>query len=119
MHSYSQRVFLISGMNTQEEELQGLSNEDLLQAIWRINSLQRSLSIMALTWASCLHDAAAAALPAKQRPRLLTSVNSRTFNGAGAGVPQVQCLIRAMRHVTKFNRWIQYPKCLMQTLTGT
>ena len=119
MHSYSQRVLLISGMNTQEEELQGLSNEDLLQAIWRINSLQRSLSIMVLTWASCLHDAAAAALPAKQRPRLLTSVNSRTFNGAGAGVPQVQCLIRAMRHATKFNRRIRYPKCLMQTLTGT
>ena len=103
MHSYS-RVVLISGLNTQEEQLQGLSNGDLLQAIWRINSLQRSLSIMALTWASCLHDAAAAALPIKQRPKLLTSVISRPSGGAGAGVPQVRCLIGAMKHATRCDR---------------
>jgi hypothetical protein len=36
--------------------LEGLENEALVQAIWRINSLRRSLAIMALTWASCLHD---------------------------------------------------------------
>ena len=91
-------------MNTQEEQLQGLSNEHLLQAIWRINSLQRSLSIMALTWASCLHDAAAAALPVKQRPKLLTSVNLRPSGGGGASVPQVQCLIRAMRQIERIDR---------------
>lgn len=36
--------------------MEGLSNEVLVAAIWRINSLRRSLAIMALTWASCLHD---------------------------------------------------------------
>lgn len=40
----------------QEIGLDGLENEVLVQAIWRINSLRRSLAIMALTWASCLHD---------------------------------------------------------------
>lgn len=104
MHLHSQCVCLIFGVTTQEEQLQGLSNEDLLQAIWRINSLQRSLAIMALTWASCLHDAAAAALPAKQRPKLMTSAVSRPSGGAGAGVPQVQCLIRIIGHVTTSDR---------------
>ena len=91
MRVSSECVLLIARLTTQEEQLEGLSNEDLLQALWRINSLQRSLAIMALTWASCLHDAAAAALPAKQRPKLMTSAVARPSSGAGAGISQVWC----------------------------
>ena len=63
-----------------------MTNEDLLLAIWRINSLQRSLSIMALTWASCLHDAAAAAFPGKLRPGITTTVSMQARpSGAPTG----------------------------------
>ena len=74
----------------QEEHLEGLTNEDLLQAVWRINSLQRSLSIMALTWASCLHDAAAAAYPGKLWQGSATPMPPRP---SGASLSQVLTLI--------------------------
>ena len=76
----------------QEEHLEGLTNEDLLQAVWRINSLQRSLSIMALTWASCLHDAAAASYPGRSRQGSATPMPPRP---SGASLSQVPTLIHS------------------------
>ncbi len=79
----------------QEEQLEGLTNEDVLQAIWRINSLQRSLSIMALTWASCLHDAAAATFPGKLRPGVAINASMQVRPSAAptGSLLQVRCLL--------------------------
>ena len=83
---HQQRPLNLRCQLLQEEQLEGVTNEDLLQAIWRINSLQRSLSIMALTWASCLHDAAAAAFPGKLRPGITTTVSMQGWpSGAPTG----------------------------------
>lgn len=95
----------------QEEHLEGLGNEELLQAIWRINSLQRSLSIMALTWASCLHDAAAAAFPGKPRQGLAAAVYSRPSSVLGGTLSQVgscftkrrlACTLEEMPHLVYY-----------------
>lgn len=48
----------ILSFHEQESLLEGLDNSVLACAIWRINSLRRSLAIMAITWAACLHDPA-------------------------------------------------------------
>ncbi|BDA49325.1 probable 1-phosphatidylinositol-3-phosphate 5-kinase FAB1C [Coccomyxa sp. Obi] len=58
--------------------LEGLSNETLVLAIWRINSLRRSLAIMALTWASCLHD------PNTFAPRQAASLPAQTMARANS-----------------------------------
>lgn len=62
----------------QENLLEGLSNEVLVLAIWRINSLRRSLAIMALTWASCLHD------PSTFAQRQTYSLPAHTMARAGS-----------------------------------
>lgn len=58
-------------LRLQESALEGLDNSVLAAAIWRINSLRRSLAIMALTWAAALHDASSFAPAALKPPPLL------------------------------------------------
>lgn len=101
----------------QESALEGLDNAVLAAAIWRINSLRRSLAIMALTWAACLHDASsfAPAVAAKALPAAAAASGAPAAAKAASvtSVTSVQACIepQIFSHVGLIESWQTVNKC--------
>ncbi len=104
----------------QDHLLEGLSNETLVLAIWRINSLRRSLAIMALTWASCLHDPntfaprQAASLPAHTMARANSSnsiASAQVHTRACALTPVLPANAHSSTPLMGCRLWVQLRDC--------